>query len=72
MKKHINADFFKLLIAFLIICASFNPGLSDAAPHHSSDLINIKYISDINKKTISRLVYTEENLLLNVSNHISY
>lgn len=31
MKKHINADFFKLLLAFLLICASLNPGLSDAA-----------------------------------------
>ena len=72
MKKHINADFFKLLIAFLIICASFNPGLSDAAAHQSSDLINIKYTSDINKKTISRPVYAEENLLLKVNNHISH
>jgi len=55
MKKHINADFFKLLIAFLIICASFNPGLSDAAPHHSSDLINIKYISDMNGTYLSKI-----------------
>ena len=30
MKKHINADFFKLLIAFLLICASLKPGLADA------------------------------------------
>ena len=31
MKKHINADLFKLLIAFLIICASLKPDLSNAA-----------------------------------------
>jgi len=47
MKKHINADFFKLLLAFLLICASLKPGLSDAsestANAHSSAHCNTPY-----------------------------
>ena len=40
MKKHINADFLKLLIAFLIICASFKPGLADAATINTEASVN--------------------------------
>lgn len=32
MKKHINADFFKLLLAFLLIIAGLNPNYSNATP----------------------------------------
>ena len=45
MRKHINADFFKLVIAFLIICASLKPGLSDAASTNSIAALNIDFIN---------------------------
>ena len=34
MRKHINADLFKLLLAFLLISISLNPAPADASVTH--------------------------------------